>query len=478
MTSFDITELVIIITILYFVGIILYVSKKLKKVISTTDDFFDFGEFISQKDALVKFEKTLTATNASFTTAFLGLFYMGLLNVYYALFFSLGYLLSFLIFPKLFLKKVYAHSLKKEYYPQLIGIRTESKFARKLTALIVIASLILFLFTEIYGYSVNFLSAEVSFTSLNAFIIGIIILILLGWYVIIGGYNSVVITDYIQFWMIIIGSLALILIIIFSHPLTNINFSQFGTVLYSDLSQINLLLLIPSLIIGLIFSQLIYFDTWQRLTLFSNAIIKFNIHEDDVIRVIGKKYYSSAFHLSYLYFIPILLSIIARSFNLTSFSALIFELKNQNILLGALVIISTLTFVSALLSTADTYLLAILQVIHNDFKKYSLSTYRRLVFIIVVTIAPFILFQINLGTWLAFIFYLGSGFVGPIILIVSGYKLNKIVFHMTLFISILLIIFVYFFNFPIHSTHIDIANALVVLFSILFNLLFGRKKNE
>ena len=475
MGFFDLTEWLLILSIGYFIGMILYVSKKLPKVIKTSEAFFEFGEFRDEKEILKKFEKTLTATNASFTTAFLGLFYMGMLNVYYALLFAIGYLLSFVVFPKYYLTKVYAYSKEGKYFPELLGEKSGSNLIRYFTSLAIVISLLLFLFTEIYGFSVNFLSAEVSFSSMNAFMIGGVILILLAWYVIIGGYQSVVITDHIQLGMITIGSLGLLVLVFLSHPLTYFSITNIGQIFSQDLETINLYLFVPAMLLGLLFSQLVYFDTWQRLVLFSRVIQKHNIEDSKIVKLISRKYYSSAINLLWLYLIPIIFAMISRSLGLSSFAELLLFFKEQSLLLGILVVVGTLTFVSALLSTSDTYLLSILQVFYNDFKRSNLPFYRRLVFILVLIIAPFILLQVNLGTWLAFLFYSMSGFIGPIILVTLGFKLNKYVFWLTMALSIPFIVLIYFYQYPFSAQYIDVANAIVVVFSISLNYLFRSK---
>ncbi len=472
MESYD---LILIATIGYFLYLIIHVSLRLKKPVKTNESFFSYGEFTDSSSLFKKLEKTLTATNASFTAAFLGLFYMYFISSAYAISFAIGYLIGMVFFAKVFLPKIFSFLTKGVYIPELLEKRTGLKLIRYISSSLIILSLLVFTFTEIYGFSVDFVSHEIGSSNLNSFFIAVILLLLLSWYIVIGGYKNIVLTDSIQIAIIIIGSIAILLFAVFSFINHDLSFSVITNGIKADFISASNFILIPSVFIGLGFSQLVYYENWQRLILFNKSISKFKISEKQLIKKTQSIYYTSSIYLFFLFLVPIFLGAMSKALSINSFAEFLIQTSQNSIALQILLIIGTFTFISSLLSTIDTYYLAILQAINTDFLKLSLKDNKKTVIIISAIIAPFILYQLNLGTWLAFIFYAISGTVGPVLVSLYRKKINGYAVISIFLFSFLLVSSIFFFSFPVSSDYIDVINALIVILSITISFMFSKK---
>ena len=468
-------DLILIATIGYFLYLIVHVSLKLKKPVKTIESFFSYGEFTDSSLLFKKLEKTLTATNASFTAAFLGLFYMYFISSAYAISFAFGYLIGMIIFARVFLPKIYSYLSAGIYIPELLEKKTGLKIIRYISSALIILSLLAFTFTEIYGFSVDFVSHEIGSSNLNSFFIAVVLLLLLSWYIVIGGYKNIVLTDSIQIIIIIIGSCAILLFAIVSFLNHGIGIEIILDGIKKDFSAASNIILIPSVFVGLGFSQLVYYENWQRLILFNKSISKFDISEKLLIKKTQNIYYTSTVYLFFLFLVPLFLGAMSKALSINSFAEFLLQSSQNNLTLKILLVIGTFTFISSLLSTIDTYYLAILQAINTDFLRLSLKDNKKVVVIISAIIAPFILFQLNIGSWLAFIFYAVSGTVGPLLASIYRKKINGYAVLFIFLFSFLLVCSIFFFSFPVPAIYIDVVNAIIVLISIIISFVFSKK---
>lgn len=453
-------------TLAYLLFMIFWVTKKVTPI-KTIQDFLSLGEFSSEKACYQKMARTFEASNASFATSFLGLFTVAVYNSFYALYLIIGYLIGIAFFAKILLPAISQQIQNNVYYPQMITESSGSKLAGSMVAFIALASMLCFYFTEIFGFSVYFIGSNNEVSSLQSAGIAISILLLLSWYVMIGGFRSVVETDVIQTIFIRVGMAALL-------GLTLYLASQFGleqleSLLLDDFNNLQHAVMLPAIIIGFLFSQIIYFDNWQRLNLFYKSLKAHEVEIGDYINKTAHRYLLSVPYLFVIFIVPVTLAVLARTMGEESLFSMLNWIWNESLAGKIAVMLAMLAFISALLSSVDTYMLSAIQILYNRFPSLKISTVRKSIVLLSLFMLPFLVLQLDISQWFKFLFYSLNGVAAPVVLAIMGYQLNK---YAVILSSIggVLIAFIF-----ISNPAIDVIAAVVVLVSFALNFILAKK---
>jgi len=453
--------------VIYLLFIIFWVSKR-QQTVSNTKDFLSIGPIKSSQKAYNLLGKSFEASNASFATSFLGIFVLTQINIFYSLYIVFGYLLGIYFFTKIILPKLSKHIEKGIYYPEMMELHSGSRLIGDFVSLLVILSLLAFFYAEIFSFSHGFLIDENGPLS-HSSIITLSLVILLAWYTIIGGYRNIVITDFVQISVIRVGLFSLIILslyILFSFGIAE----QVMKIVQNDFISFTHFIYFPALIIGFVFAQVIYYDNWQRLILFYKSISCEDKNIDHFLNEASAKYLGSIKYLSFIFCTPILLALVAEAMGISSLYAFMSHIWEESLFGKALVLLSVLAFVSALLSTVDTYLLGMVQVLFNRFSKLNLRFIRLLIICLTVGVTPFIISKIDIAQWFTFIYYTANMQVGPVLLALLGIHFNKYVLAVSMLSALFLS--VYYSG----SEYIDLIAAVTIVLATSLNYITRNKK--
>ena len=435
-------------------------SKREAAKIESVDDFLSFGPDPTPE----KLGRTFLASNASFTTAFLSLF---LFSGYYgqlAFAIPIGFCVGIFVYVRFFLPRKINALVNNRLYPALVAEAADSQSLKKFLSIFVVFSLWLFTFAELQGFS----SIAQSFAPIPSgvwiSIIPILLVVSIAYYSLNGGYRAVIKTDRLQLRIIEAGVTAIV--ILAAVHIANNGWHQFFLTISSIQgyfgSWYEVLLFCVETLVGFLFSQLLYYDNWQRLGAYFRSSIKHrfdgiasNENCDKLIKEIQKSYRERALYLLIIYAIPILFgySILASGGELSS-GGLFQGLQNasQSIPIPfageILLIASILMMASALMSTMDTYTLgathALIKGVFPSLfdqqsikKEQGLDLARTFTGIFILALIPVLLIEPKWESLFLYLFYSANGFVGPILFAVLGYRLNALACKITILIGLI-----------------------------------------
>jgi len=308
-------EYILGIAIAIFLIILLKKSNEAYAQINSPYEFLSFGKQLSED----QLQKTFEGSNASFATAFISLFIYAFLFGKYALALPIGFCLGILFYLYFILPRKMEFLAKNMRFPELIAQSANATKLRYISSVFVLFSLWLFSFAEVQALNI-FLTELFGGGQLTATIIPVAIVGIMAFYVARGGFRAIVLTDRIQIYVIYLGTASIFLGSLFMAY--QIGFSE----LFKELVKIpdpfadnSGSMFVIETLIGFLFSQLLYYDNWQRLSFFvSESLSREGSTSDDQIKSALKKlekriqrtYLLGAFALFLIYLGPIWLGYI------------------------------------------------------------------------------------------------------------------------------------------------------------------------
>lgn len=483
-------QVVMAIAIIIFISYLLIRAEKASKKIKTVHDFLSFGDFLDQSDL----QKTFEASNASFTTAFVSLFLYAFIFGIFAIGVPIGFCLGIFFYVYVLLPKKMDYLAGNIRYPKLLFLSTNSNIVKIVASIFVLVSLWLFTFAEVQGLNLIlrniFGASEILYVTIPILIVSIIAL-----YIARGGYRAILLTDKIQMYFIYLGSISVLIISLITirkigwlNAINNIStiWNPFGSIK-------DAMLFLVETIVGFLFSQLLYFDNWQRLSFYvSESISRNNESLDKIYGSIKSNYLKGAGLLLFVYLMPVLLgySIISSGKFEGDIPQIVACLNSTASTLPIIGYILTsfivLQFVAALMSTADTYTISAVNTFYEDILNQSLEENNKdlkslsilrissVLFVVSILFVTFI--NPNFETLFLYMFYSANGFVGPIVFALLKRKIKPwtVVFSISFgFLyplgSFFIIPLIPYFRFP---------GIITVLVSIIVTWIFSKKELE
>lgn len=391
-------DYLIVITLASASLLYIYLALRARKDVRTSADFYTFPINLSKNKLIF----TLTATNVSLVTVYVGLSALGAAGGMMGLWGPVVFCLGMAIFP-LFFPKMAVHWRYRRRLPEIVQMASDSQSLRVVVGVIQAVSFILFYYVEIWGLSILLRGWIDDGVLLNLAII--LLAITVPVYVSISGFRAVVKTDVLQLFSGLIVSFVLVwsTVLIFRNPVEDtvsiINGFGLSSSIVGEQSLQDLWVKFSDDWAGILqylsiylLAQLAYYDNWHRLEAFYHSSMleevgdefseKFSkTHEFDsswedaekkVVKEAQKSYLIAAATLFALYFIwPALSGIVLMMKGVS--------LEPEFVLAAApLVVIAESPFwfaafffglLSATLSTADTYLSCMVTTIQEDVLK-------------------------------------------------------------------------------------------------------------
>jgi Na+/proline symporter len=434
------------IVIVLLVAMCLFVLSGLRaaRTVTSLRDFFSFGK-IADPQAL---NKAFTVTNASFTTSFATLFFLGLGLGFISFAIPVGFLIGIIAYVLFLLPYQMTHLQRNVRYPQLIGELTGSRNTRRIVSMFVVFSLFLFTFAELQGLQLFLTTLLADAPRIREYLPPVLI-VLIAWYTAQSGYRAVIGNDHIQFTLIILGTGCIFLL--WGTWLASADHAKvwaLGQQLYGATSGISIARFVAQALVGFIFSQLIYYDNWQRLSFYvaarmSDAASDRAVLLDQVEKEIRRNYLIGAVYLLLIYAAPIAMSLQAASAGALdpSFLTLAKYFRDawiETIIAGlnfgpVLVIGAILFMVAALVSTAEVYIVGLVNSVLEDILGYdyrenvsdrkgrdALIKTRFITALACLLLIPLLFLEPNFQNLFDFMFYSANGFVGPVLCVLFG----------------------------------------------------------
>jgi len=482
----------------------IYISDRSAKKVKSVADFLSFGQA-----NVKKLERAFESSNASFLTSFVSLFSFSLLLGWSSFWIPIGFCIGILVFNYFFLKRMMPYLIRGIKYPRVIGDICGSNRIRIFVAIFSVINIWLFTFSELQGFHL-FVVSFFNNSGIVSYLFPLFLVIVVALYTSKGGYRAVVDTDTLQMTFIYLLVLSVVFFLIKNLYLANIEISKIEVTSFITSNTIPFAI---STIFGFLFSQILYYDNWQRLAYFLvnkakmdgveiTNINKLESHSFflDGVSKIRKAYNIGAIALIIIYSVPIVLGNLSYSAgivdeNLNSISQLASLFSSMNVdfntlsgILNLLILVSLfLGFFSALISTTDTYIIAITSLLTEDilqtFKeedrfqtdsvnsKASLSALRIITIIVSLSLYPLLYVETDFTNLFPFIFYSVNGLVGPVVLILLGRKVSS---YSVLLSSLFCFAYTYLFIYK-HALDTFLDNT--ILESILspgtFNIIFS-----
>ncbi|MGB0662963.1 MAG: hypothetical protein ACPGMR_04150 [Pontibacterium sp.] len=460
------------VTLSYLAFMIAYVVKKLN-LANDRASFFSVSTAGDRSSSLKTLKRTFEASNATFSTSILGLYGLASYNLFYALYLIIGYLLGVLFFAKYFLPKMEVHLKQDRLVPEVLTHASGSRIAGLTLTCVLGISMLAFFYTEVLSFSLLFLgeglkSSEVYSGSFPPEIITILLLVMLGAYISLSGYRSLVATDSIQLMLIRLGCFALLVITLVKLSDDPAALLQ---LIIADFEAFPHWVMFPAIVLGLVLAQVGYYENWLRISLFYARFADEKQGDTGKFFIDASRQFERAVpRLFALYCVPLLLAVAAKTEGTSSLYALLEQVWYGSAWGMIAVALALLAFVSALLSTADTYLLTCVHLLSRHFKKLeSLTALRTTAILLSVSAMPFVALNIDIGPWLQFLFYSGNGLIGPVIFATLGWRLNgPIATLLTLSGVLVALLF-------IQNDFIDIVAAAVVATSLVMTYVTSKK---
>lgn len=440
--------LMLLLVLLAFVGYSAYRAVRDSNKVLTIADFFSFG---SEIDPSI-LRRSFQATNISFTTSFVALYLFAFTQGIWAIATPICFCIGILVYAYLFLPRQVQILAQGKRYPEMLAHAAGAPGLRKFISVFVLLSLWLFTFAEVQGLNL-FLNQLWSDTPSLSRWIPIVLVVALAFYVSRNGYRATTSNDRFQMRLILVGAVAVLALTVLSIKQTGWSslvhhFEQaknpFGGFAGTALFLFETLL-------GFVFSQLLYYDNWQRLSFYAVELLKQRGEDgsapptgavlEDLAKLIRREYLLGSIALLLVFTSPIFLGLATLAGGTTAgdMESLAVFFKRCWVdapVLGPVLIILAFAFMlSALLSTAESYVVAISNCLLEDLCGVNtkdslpgakLDLARILTAVAVVSLVPFLLIQPSFDTLFVYLFYSANGFVGPLLFLTLRWQLNQI----------------------------------------------------
>ena len=398
---------------LYAVFISFKIFKKRGKWAGSIDEFFSVDKFKNEKQFLTYFSRSFESTNVSFTTTFVGFFYLTQYNIMYGVNIAIGFVLGIVIYSKIFIPLKFDEARKGHYYPEIIANAAGSIMVSKITYAFLACSMLMFYYTEVYGFFNVIINIHNAKAGISLYAVVILTLAVMFFYILSGGYKNIIHTDSFQALIIRAGAIALIVlaaIILVKHDI-----SATYSIIVNDF---NIVEAIASLLLGVVaflFAQIVYIENWQRIVIFLKS---YDVSEDQnskIISNIQNSLYKVSFNLIIMYSVPIFLAVYAKSIGIGHLHDILIHFWNAGATYKILLTVSFFGFISALYSTMDTFILAVLESVTRLFGITEMRKLQTVSFVAVFFVVPFMFLKLDIRSWFEFIFLTYNVFAAPLI---------------------------------------------------------------
>lgn len=439
-------KIILLIVLLVYAVYLLRKSNRAGDRVTNSKSFFSFGADLDSSSLKRAFE----TTNATFTTSFVTLFLFSFVYGLYAFIIPLSFCIGIIFYALYLLPKQLVLFKKNERYPELLGASSNSIAIRKIVSLAVCFSLFVFTFAELQGFQL-FLVKLLGDEPLGAVLIPLGLIFLIAIYTSQSGYRAVISNDRIQLNLIRLGSVAILGLVAYAmvRTLDGRPLNEFLEVFKLSFSPIGLssagaiTLFVIETLVGFLFSQFLYYDNWQRLSFYVSERSRNGMSPIILLANIRSNYLKGSVELFFIYTVPIVLGFSLRSVgeqgSIDTLAAF-FVHSWSNIpipLVGPIAVILALLFmVNALVSTAEVYIVGIVNSVMEDIlglidgkspednnaevDKRHLYGARMLTFLVCMAFLPLVLIQPNFEQLFNYMFYSANGLVGPLTMAVLG----------------------------------------------------------
>ncbi len=466
-----------------FMAYLLLESYRTSKRVSTVEDFLCFG--VEKHSSMLR--KTFEGTNITYGTIFVAFILYPSSYGLGALALPIGFILGIVFFVLVILPRLMRTLVNNMRYPELLENSTGSKFVRRFVAVMMVLSLWVFTFAEVQAVSL-LISELFQFSNAQTFIMSATLVITVALYLFIGGYQSMLKTDYIQMAIVYAGSVSLLFIIFME--LNRIGYDNIQSALvnkeYVLVTSLDYGVFFVEMILALLFAQIIYYDNWQRLTLYIKSQMEDakgnNIpYSDSVIYIqkhITSSYLKGTLFIGLIYLLPMGIGVIyiADSGDQSAIAYTVNLLKGiwaDYQAIGALAVLAVIMMLfSSLLSTLDSYSIGAANILYEDIAGKNtqshaakeLTILKWIVLLFLFSIILFLPYMPNFEILLLYLIYSANGMIGPIITAVIRNKVNKWAVMTSVMFG---------FLFPIYSLQNpdDLASQFTGLIIISFSLI-------
>jgi len=461
----------------------LLVSWRVSSRVRSLSEFLSFGN--GHYDRMLS--RTFEGTNITYGTVFVAFMLYPASYGWGALAIPLGFVLGIVFFVYVLLPRLMAALAGDERYPGIIARATGSTRIRGLIALLLVLSIWGYTFAEVQA--VGLLLVELlgideaaSFSIMS----GMMVFLML--YVAWGGYQAMLKTDSIQILIVYIGAVCLVWVVISEVGRLGAN-----TILPA-LAQRDYLLATPldhgvfalEMLATLLFTQLYYYDNWQRLALFVRAETgqarRDGRPTSTTLQIlqarIRRSYLKSTVVIGLIYLLPLMIGYLhladgGQGSPVSYLVGLLHATWAQWPIVGPMMVLFiVLMLVSSLFSTVDSYSIGAAQIIYEDLLGRSLSesgaSALRLIRRIIVGYLTLILlmlpFKPDMGLLLMYLIYSASGIIGPIWFAIARARVNRYAVIASMLFSLVFPLFA--FSQP-DSSWSAVAGLVTVAFSLL-----------
>jgi Na+/proline symporter len=428
----------IIFVLLAATVLIILSGLRASKGVTSLQEYFSFGDSADPSTL----QRAFTVTNASFTTSFVTLFFLGLTLGISSIAIPLGFVIGIVAYVSFLLPRKMAALAQNRRFPSLIEEMTGSRLARTLVSLVIAFSLFLFTFAELQGLQL-FLSALLVDVESVRNLMPPVLVTLMAWYTSRSGYRAVIGNDRLQFYLLVIGTACIFLLCVLgASAIGPARMLASGTAVAAATPPFETFKFIAQAIVGFVFAQLIYYDNWQRLAFYVTARMRNEnaAATPDILRTIQrdiqKSYLLGAAYLLVIYAAPIVMALqlvdtgdkpsfdtLALFFTRAWSDAAIFDIR-----IGPVLVTGALLFMlAALISTAEVYIVGLVNTLIEDvlFSPTQRADFyadpdalRKVRFITAFTcflIVPLLFIEPDFQKLFDFMFYSANGFVGPVL---------------------------------------------------------------
>lgn len=496
---------ILLLTMLAFMGYSAFRAIKASGKVQNLSDFFSFGPEIDPS----ALRRAFQATNISFTTAFVSLYLFTFSQGYFAFFTPLAFCLGILVYAYFFLPRQIKVLEDGYRFPELLARAAEAPSLRPWVAVFVIFSLWIFTFAEVQGLNL-FLGELFSNVPVLAPIFPIILVIGLGFYISRSGYRATVANDKVQVRLIFLGALAVIVLSVIAA-----NQAGWGNVASTAAQLANpfgspkgLVMFLVETLVGFIFSQLLYYDNWQRLSFYVVQHLKQQQNSSDeasesreetrkeLAQLIRKEYIRGSGAILLVFAAPILLGLSTlaggtATGDINTLAGFFKSSWDATVAGPILVILSFIFMLSALLSTAESYVIAFVNSLVEDIFGYRLrdagnstgesqpesrlEAVRVLTMLVALSLVPFLLIRPSFDTLFIYLFYSANGFVGPLVFLTFRRRLKAWAVLTSLLLGFIYPLPVFF---PAYAEYAPYPGLVPVLASLLLVGIFSSKRTN
>jgi len=456
--------------LLYAVFISFKIFRNRGKWSDSINSFFSVKKFSSEKQFLTYFSRSFESTNVSFTTTFVGFFYLAQYNIMYGISIAIGFVFGIVVYAKYFIPMTFDEARNGNYFPEIISNAAGSLFAGKLIYAFLAFSMLMFYYTEVYGFFNVITNVQSSGGGISLYLVIVLTLAVMFFYIISGGYNNVIRTDSIQALLIRVGVTGLIILEIML--ITDIgDSSSFLGVVTADFNIVEALLAVIFGIIAFLFAQVVYIENWQRIVIFLKSYDVADDRKETVVKNIQASLYKVSINLIIMYSVPIFMAVYSKSIGGGQLYEFLLYLWNYSLLYKILLTVSFIGFVSALYSTMDTYILAVLESLTRLFDITDMRKLQTVSFLAVFFVVPFMFLELDIRNWFEYIFLTYNIFAAPLIFALVYKTISK---H--LFIALTVVGFVLFTIIGLTLPDLLIPfNAVFVIITFLLTYFYSRR---